>query len=177
MARFLAYLTPKCQPGGHLFLSTISRTPLAYFLTIFMAQDVLRKVTPGTHTYSKYINPSELIQFFETYRSPTPSTPIPSVGGPETLAESLKSSGRPWITRHSPSYLPRSQVEVCGLIYNPVFGNWTLAPKDAWGTLECNYIFWVRKPRENELYCGCTGTETLKDISHFFGSISVHTAS
>lgn len=138
------------QPGGHLFLSTISRTPLAYFLTIFMAQDILRKVTPSTHTYSKYIKPSELIQFFETYRSPAPSVPAPSAGESATLAESLRSSTRPWITRHSTSYLPRTQAEIRGLIYNPVFGNWILAPKDAWGSLECNYIFWVRKPKENE---------------------------
>ncbi|KAK0488956.1 S-adenosyl-L-methionine-dependent methyltransferase [Armillaria novae-zelandiae] len=48
------------RPSGHLFLSTISRTPLAYFLTILMAEDVLRRVAPGTHTYSKFIKPSEL---------------------------------------------------------------------------------------------------------------------
>jgi 2-polyprenyl-6-hydroxyphenyl methylase/3-demethylubiquinone-9 3-methyltransferase len=115
-----------------------------------MAQNVLRKVTPGTHTYSKYIKPSELIEFFETYRSPTPGSPESSAEEPATLADHLRSSGRPWITRHSDSYLPRTQAEVRGLIYNPVFGNWILAPKDAWGTLECNYIFWVRKPREIE---------------------------
>lgn len=115
-----------------------------------MAQDVLRKVTSGTHTYSKYIKPSELIQFFETYRSPAPSGPNSSEQGSATLAESLGSSTRPWITRHSTSYLPRTQVEIRGLIYNPLLGNWILAPKDAWGSLECNYIFWVRKPKETE---------------------------
>jgi hypothetical protein len=48
------------QPGGHLFLSTISRTPLAYFPTIFLAENVLQKVSQGMHTHSKYIKPSEL---------------------------------------------------------------------------------------------------------------------
>ncbi|KAF9441576.1 ubiquinone biosynthesis O-methyltransferase [Macrolepiota fuliginosa MF-IS2] len=147
-ASFLSTCAELVKPGGHLFLSTISRTPLAYFLTIFMAQDVLRKVSPGTHTYSKYIKPSELIQFFETYRPPTPPAPVPSLRESVTLADSLTSSARPWITRHSDTYLPRTQVDVRGLIYNPVFGNWHLAPKDAWGSLECNYIFWVRKPKE-----------------------------
>lgn len=148
-ASFLSTCAELVRPGGHLFLSTISRTPLAYFLTILMAEGVLRKVTSGTHTYSKYIKPSELIQFFEDYRSPTPSTAGLSKDS-STLADHLKSSTRPWITRRSDSYLPRTQAEVRGLIYNPVFGNWILAPKDAWGTLECNYIFWVRKPRDDE---------------------------
>jgi len=56
-------------PGGHLFLSTIN-TPLSYFLTILLAERVLRMVTPRTHTHSKYIKPTELIDFFKQYRSP-----------------------------------------------------------------------------------------------------------
>lgn len=52
------------QPGGHLILSTISRTPLAELLTITLAEDVLRLVTPGTHTYHKYLRPTELRDFF-----------------------------------------------------------------------------------------------------------------
>lgn len=52
------------QPGGHLFLSTVARTPLSYFLTIFMAEQALGLVTPGTHTWSKYINADEMHLFF-----------------------------------------------------------------------------------------------------------------
>ena len=52
------------QPGGHLFLSTVARTPLSYFLTIFMAEQALGLVTPGTHTWSKYINADEMHVFF-----------------------------------------------------------------------------------------------------------------
>ncbi|EKM81774.1 hypothetical protein AGABI1DRAFT_118851 [Agaricus bisporus var. burnettii JB137-S8] len=149
-ASFLSTCAELLNPGGHLFLSTISRTPLAYFLTIFMAQDVLRKVSPGTHTYDKYIKPTELIQFFKSYSSPTPQAPIIE-GEPVSLAESLKTSARPWITSHSASYIPRTQAEVRGLIYNPLFGDWLLAPRDAWGSLECNYMFWVRKPKDIEI--------------------------
>lgn len=53
------------QPGGVLLLSTISRTPLANFLTIGMAERILRLVTPGTHTYEKYIKPDELRDYFK----------------------------------------------------------------------------------------------------------------
>ncbi|BGP16018.1 hypothetical protein JCM10213_005431 [Rhodosporidiobolus nylandii] len=62
---FLDCLGELLKPGGVLLLSTISRTPLAKLLTITMAEDVLRLVSPGTHTYHKYIKPSELVAFFE----------------------------------------------------------------------------------------------------------------
>lgn len=63
-----AQLPLAAQPGGHLLLSTISRTPLARLLTITLAEDVLRLVTPGTHTYHKYLKPSELRDFFADKR-------------------------------------------------------------------------------------------------------------
>lgn len=47
-----------------LLLSTISRTPLAHLLDITMVEQVMRIVTPGTHTYSKFIKPSELREYF-----------------------------------------------------------------------------------------------------------------
>ena len=54
------------QPGGHLVLSTISRTPLARFLTITAAEDrVFGLVSPGTHTYAKFVRPSELDEWIE----------------------------------------------------------------------------------------------------------------
>ena len=46
-------------------MSTISRTPLAKFLTITVAEDLLRFVEPGTHTYHKYIKPDEMRDFFQ----------------------------------------------------------------------------------------------------------------
>ncbi|KAJ3497740.1 hypothetical protein NLJ89_g10306 [Agrocybe chaxingu] len=135
---FLSSCAELVKPGGHLFLSTISRTLLAYGLTILLAEDFLRKVTSGTHTYSKYVKPSELVQFFREYQSPR-------------LQGSSKSSSlsRPWIsTPTSSSYLLRQEAELHGLIYNPLQARWHLAPKDAWGALECNYLFWVRKPKD-----------------------------
>ncbi|ANB14275.1 hexaprenyldihydroxybenzoate methyltransferase [Sugiyamaella lignohabitans] len=54
----------RVKPGGWVFISTINRTPIAYFTTIFMGEDVLRIVPKGTHTYDKYINEQELRDFF-----------------------------------------------------------------------------------------------------------------
>lgn len=117
------------QHGGHLFLSTVSRTPLSYLLTILLAEHVLRLVTPGTHTYSKYIKPTELIDFFKQYRSPLSSGEL----------------SRPWINPHFP-HLTRTEAEVRGMIYNPFQARWILAPRNAYGASECSYLFWVRKP-------------------------------
>ena len=100
-----------------------------------MAEDVLRQVTTGTHTYSKFIKPAELVQFFRDYRS------SPTLEAPTALS-------RPWITSASSSYLPRTEAELRGLIYNPLQARWHLAPRNAWGALECNYLFWVCKPKE-----------------------------
>ncbi|KAH7890831.1 S-adenosyl-L-methionine-dependent methyltransferase [Phlebopus sp. FC_14] len=133
-ASFLATCAQLVKPGGHLFLSTIARTPLSYLLTILAAEYVLRKVAVGTHTYSKFVNPSELVNFFQKYLSP------PLDGG---------SIQRPWITRTYEHGLPtRSEAEVRGLVYVPWSGNWSLMPRSAtqWGAAECNYLFWVRKP-------------------------------
>lgn len=131
-AAFLSTCAELLKPGGHLFLSTISRTPLAYALTILLAEDILRKVTSGTHTYSKFIKPMELVKFFRQYRS-TGKVDHPAL------------SVSPWIS--SSTYLPRLQAELRGLIYNPFRARWILAPRDTWGALECNYLFWVRKPK------------------------------
>jgi len=131
-AAFLSTCAELLKPGGHLFLSTISRTPLAYALTILLAEDILRKVTSGTHTYSKFIKPMELVKFFRQYRS---------AGKVDHPARSVS----PWIS--SSTYLPRLQAELRGLIYNPFQARWILAPRDTWGALECNYLFWVRKPK------------------------------
>ncbi|KAK0501313.1 S-adenosyl-L-methionine-dependent methyltransferase [Armillaria luteobubalina] len=122
-ALFLSTCAQLLKPSGHLFLSTISRTSLAYFLTILMAENVLRRVAPGTHTYSKFVKPSELVTFFQSYGS------------------------RPWITP-SAAQPTRTEAEVRGIMYNPLSSSWNLAPRDAWAATECNYMFWVRKPAE-----------------------------
>ncbi|KAF9900163.1 Hexaprenyldihydroxybenzoate methyltransferase, mitochondrial [Linnemannia zychae] len=65
-AGFLKVLGQLVKPEGDLILSTISRTPLSYFLTIFCAEHLMRMVPVGTHHWSKYINPDELQSGVET---------------------------------------------------------------------------------------------------------------
>lgn len=48
------------RPGGHVFFSTINRTPKAYLLAIVGAEYLLKLVPQGTHDYAKFIRPSEL---------------------------------------------------------------------------------------------------------------------
>uniref|UniRef100_V5EKB8 Ubiquinone biosynthesis O-methyltransferase, mitochondrial n=1 Tax=Kalmanozyma brasiliensis (strain GHG001) TaxID=1365824 RepID=V5EKB8_KALBG len=122
-ADFLRSLDRLVKPGGHLFMSTIARTPLSWFLTIFMAEDVLRLVTPGTHTHSQYINPKELVDFFM--------------------------EDRKWYA-HGTELPQRMHFEVRGTAYLPWKGTWSLARSGTSlpGTQECNYFFWARKPME-----------------------------
>ncbi|HHS83948.1 MAG TPA: bifunctional 2-polyprenyl-6-hydroxyphenol methylase/3-demethylubiquinol 3-O-methyltransferase UbiG [Gammaproteobacteria bacterium] len=48
------------KPGGHLFFSTINRTPKAYLFAIIGAEYLLHLLPRGTHEYSKFITPAEL---------------------------------------------------------------------------------------------------------------------
>lgn len=48
------------RPGGEIFVSTINRTPRAYLHAVLGAEYVLRLLPAGTHTYAKFIRPSEL---------------------------------------------------------------------------------------------------------------------
>lgn len=48
------------KPGGDIFLATVNRTWTAYALVVLMAENILRIVRKGTHTYAKLIRPQEL---------------------------------------------------------------------------------------------------------------------
>ncbi|MBW3163352.1 bifunctional 2-polyprenyl-6-hydroxyphenol methylase/3-demethylubiquinol 3-O-methyltransferase UbiG [Ferrimonas balearica] len=52
-------------PGGHLYLSTINKTPLAYLTTIVGAEQLLKVLPKGTHDYNKYLRPSQLVAWCE----------------------------------------------------------------------------------------------------------------
>jgi 2-polyprenyl-6-hydroxyphenyl methylase/3-demethylubiquinone-9 3-methyltransferase len=49
------------KPGGHVFFSTINRTPLAYLLAVVGAEYVLQLLPKGTHDYARFIQPAELV--------------------------------------------------------------------------------------------------------------------
>ncbi|ETI26145.1 3-demethylubiquinone-9 3-O-methyltransferase [Cladophialophora carrionii CBS 160.54] len=70
-ASFLETAIPHLKPGGWLIGSTISRHPIAYLTTKLIAEAPVIGVVPrGTHDWNKYINPSELRQYFESGRAP-----------------------------------------------------------------------------------------------------------
>ncbi len=48
------------KPGGHVFFSTLNRTPKAWLMAIVGAEYVLKLLPRGTHEYMKFIRPSEL---------------------------------------------------------------------------------------------------------------------
>ena len=48
------------KPGGIMIWSTINRTPKSYALAIVGAEYVLRWLPRGTHTWRKFVKPSEL---------------------------------------------------------------------------------------------------------------------
>ncbi|CAO0793100.1 unnamed protein product [Mucor circinelloides] len=64
---FLRTCANLTRPGGDLFLSTMSRTPAAYALTVFLAEKVLGMVHDGTHDWSKYIKSKELREAIESF--------------------------------------------------------------------------------------------------------------
>lgn len=49
------------RPGGWVFFSTINRNPLSYLMAIVGVERVLRMLPRGTHTYSRFIKPAELL--------------------------------------------------------------------------------------------------------------------
>ena len=59
-AAVVAALGALARPGGDVFVATINRTPRAYLHAVLGAEYVLRLLPTGTHTYSKFIRPSEL---------------------------------------------------------------------------------------------------------------------
>lgn len=59
---FMGKCCEMVRPGGLMFIATINRTFKAQALAIFMAENVLRWLPKGTHTYEKLVKPSELEQ-------------------------------------------------------------------------------------------------------------------
>jgi 2-polyprenyl-6-hydroxyphenyl methylase/3-demethylubiquinone-9 3-methyltransferase len=59
-AAVVTALAALARPGGEVFVSTLNRTPTAYLKAILGAEYLLRLLPTGTHTYEKFIRPSEL---------------------------------------------------------------------------------------------------------------------
>jgi len=54
------------KPGGHVFFATLNRNPKSFLFAIIAAEYILGLVRKGTHTYRKFIKPSELEQWATT---------------------------------------------------------------------------------------------------------------
>jgi 2-polyprenyl-6-hydroxyphenyl methylase/3-demethylubiquinone-9 3-methyltransferase len=48
------------KPGGDVFFATLNRNPKSFLFAIIVAEYILGLVRKGTHTYRKFIRPSEL---------------------------------------------------------------------------------------------------------------------
>ena len=57
---FLALMAALLQPGGHLFVSTLNRTPQSLIVAKWGAEYLLRMLPIGTHEWSRFITPAEL---------------------------------------------------------------------------------------------------------------------
>jgi 2-polyprenyl-6-hydroxyphenyl methylase / 3-demethylubiquinone-9 3-methyltransferase len=59
-AQFVREVAALAKPGGLVIFSTLNRTVKSYALGIVAAEYVLRWVPAGTHTWKKFVKPSEL---------------------------------------------------------------------------------------------------------------------
>ena len=57
---FIEVCISRLKPNGLLIMSTLNRTPKSYALGIIAAEHLLRWVPRGTHTWSKFVKPSEI---------------------------------------------------------------------------------------------------------------------
>ena len=55
------------KPGGHVIFSTINRNMKAYLLAVLAGEYLLRLLPKGTHQYEKFIRPSELVNWCQSY--------------------------------------------------------------------------------------------------------------
>jgi len=63
---FIKTCVSLCKPGGIIVLSTINRTPKSFALGIVAAEYILRWVPQGTHSWKKFLRPSELSRYLRT---------------------------------------------------------------------------------------------------------------
>jgi 2-polyprenyl-6-hydroxyphenyl methylase/3-demethylubiquinone-9 3-methyltransferase len=62
-AEFVQTCANLVKPGGMVIFSTLNRTPKSYALGIVAAEHVLGWVPKGTHSWKKFVKPSELSRY------------------------------------------------------------------------------------------------------------------
>lgn len=63
----LSDIAIRLKPGGLLIGSTLTRTPLSFALAIIAAEHLLGIIPKGTHTYEKFLLPSEINTKLQNY--------------------------------------------------------------------------------------------------------------
>jgi 2-polyprenyl-6-hydroxyphenyl methylase/3-demethylubiquinone-9 3-methyltransferase len=56
------------RPGGHIFVSTLNRNLKSYLLAVIGAEYVMNLLPRGTHSYERFIKPSELARWARAVR-------------------------------------------------------------------------------------------------------------
>lgn len=64
---FIDTLTNLVRPNGLIIISTLNRTPKSYALGIVAAEYILKWVPRGTHTWSKFLKPSEISKMLQCH--------------------------------------------------------------------------------------------------------------
>jgi polyprenyldihydroxybenzoate methyltransferase / 3-demethylubiquinol 3-O-methyltransferase len=67
-ASFIVQVARHVKPGGWLVISTISRTWQSWFGAIIGAEMILQIVPAGTHNWDKFVNETELQEFFGNFK-------------------------------------------------------------------------------------------------------------
>ncbi|CAF1255069.1 unnamed protein product [Adineta ricciae] len=62
---FIGNIGKLLKPKGLCFITTLNQTAASYFLGVIAAEYIFRIVPPGTHTWNKFIRPSDLVILFE----------------------------------------------------------------------------------------------------------------
>ncbi|KAJ2048431.1 Hexaprenyldihydroxybenzoate methyltransferase, mitochondrial [Coemansia sp. S16] len=71
---FVKSLVDLAKPGASIFISTMSRTPIAAFVDVLVPEYLLNVVPRGTHDYKKFIKPTELSQMLRAVGAETLDT-------------------------------------------------------------------------------------------------------
>ena len=63
---FCEVLSKLVKPNGLIIISTINRSILSKMIVIKFAEDILKKIPSGTHSYKKFIKPIEIKKYFNS---------------------------------------------------------------------------------------------------------------
>jgi 2-polyprenyl-6-hydroxyphenyl methylase / 3-demethylubiquinone-9 3-methyltransferase len=66
VAYFCEVLSKLIKPNGLIIISTINRSILSKMIVIKFAEDILKKIPSGTHSYKKFIKPFEIKNYFNS---------------------------------------------------------------------------------------------------------------